>query len=813
MTDDCGDSSDEKNCTNFTQCDFELKNICSWTNNGQWSVVAPYQTNGPSRDHTTGLSYGSYLFLRGGLGSKSTLVSPIFQPTNLCEFRIFIYIFANSNAGEFNVYSRTANNGGDRLLLSIETSQGKSWKKRIIAVAESIPFQIVVEGVKSSDSTQAIAIDDTSFNGGCVADNSGATLPTASPTTSMTTTSNSCNQGTFLCPTNKECIPSYKVCDFIKDCPDGADEKNCGTCDFETSSCGWYDDNYELTWVRKTGPSSNSNGPQIDHTLQSSLGSYLITQRNNGGVGSLTGVLISPTLGPISQTCSLSFWAHMGDINIPESTVDIILYLSNAQDIFGDFEFLAYIVGPTGRDWKQYKITLLKKPAGFLIDLYGFTDYSNLYDKFTEIAIDDVVFENCAENVFICGDGTVISDTKQCDFKNDCADGSDEKNCGTCDFETSTCGWKDGGYGTEWILKKGPSVNSFGPQFDHTLLSSAGSYMTTNMKFSGQTAGLLLSSSLGQLASTCTFTFWAHLGTTGIIPNPSPHQIDVYITNEIDIFGLSVYIGSAFGPTGSDWRQYRITLGAKPRGYLMSLWGFNTFNAQNNVLTEIGFDDVEFANCAELTPSPDETFDCGDGSLLSNTKVCDFIKDCSTGVDEMVCGNCDFDKSFCNWFDDSMAGSFWQRQQASAATTNTGPSIDHTLGTSAGSYAFVNSKEGNNVDYADLVIDKDLGPSSTTCEIEFYYHMKGKTDDLILYIASDYDNQKKFTYVFEFIGDAGDKWNRAVVTLGRIREKFRIQFSAERFFVEPNNDVAIDDVRLFNCEFPEGIFCFSYKRT
>jgi hypothetical protein len=174
----------------------------------------------------------------------------------------------------------------------------------------------------------------------------------------------------------------------------------------------------------------------------------------------------------------------------------------------------------------------------------------------------------------------------------------------------------------------------------------------------------------------------------------------------------------------------------------------------------------------------------------------------------MVCGNCNFETSFCNWYDDSdsQAGLFWQRGLASEASTNTGPSIDHTHGTSAGWYAYVNSADGTSVAYADLVVDKELGPSSTTCEIEFYYHMKGKTDDLRLYIASDYANQKKLTYVFEYTGDAGDKWNRAVVTLGRIREKFRIVFSAERFFVEPNNDVAIDDVRLFNCEFPEGQF-------
>jgi len=332
LTDDCGDNSDETNCTNFTQCDFELKTFCSWTNVGQWSVVAPFQTNGPSRDHTTGLSYGSYVFLKGIPNSKSVLVSPIFKPTNFCEFRIFVYIFAKSNSGEFNVYSRTASNGGDRLLLTIKTSMGKSWQKRIVTVAESVPFQIVVEGVRSSDNTQSIAIDDTSFNQGCILDNSGATLPTVGTTTTLTTTTNPCTQGSFLCPTNSQCISSYKVCDFIKDCPDGADEKNCGTCDFETSTCGWYDDGFNLEWVRKTGPSVNPIGPQIDNTLQSALGSYYLTIRKNGN-SDLNGVALSPTLGAMSKNCKLSFWAHMGDTGILNLEVDLLVYVSNAQNI------------------------------------------------------------------------------------------------------------------------------------------------------------------------------------------------------------------------------------------------------------------------------------------------------------------------------------------------------------------------------------------------------------------------------------------------------------------------------------------------
>jgi len=210
-------------------CDFEQKNFCGWRNDGQWGIVTSSSVaNGPYRDHTTGFDYGSYVYLRGQSGSKSILVSPIFKPSTQCEMRVFIYIWGKSNPGEFNVYIRTTNNGGDKLLLSIKTIQTQFWQKRTITVSEINSFQIIIEGVRSNDNEQVIAIDDTSFDKNCVLDDSGGTLPTGTPTTPSTTTKNPCNLG-FYCPTNGECISASQVCNFLYDCPDGADEKNCGT--------------------------------------------------------------------------------------------------------------------------------------------------------------------------------------------------------------------------------------------------------------------------------------------------------------------------------------------------------------------------------------------------------------------------------------------------------------------------------------------------------------------------------------------------------------------------------------------------------
>ena len=66
----------------------------------------------------------------------------------------------------------------------------------------------------------------------------------------------------------------------------------------------------------------------------------------------------------------------------------------------------------------------------------------------------------CGSANYMCDSGCIDS-TKVCDFHNDCKDGTDEQNCGTCDFERtdpltgtpSMCGWHDIGYGKkQWTV-------------------------------------------------------------------------------------------------------------------------------------------------------------------------------------------------------------------------------------------------------------------------------------------------------------------------------------------------------------------------
>ena len=101
-----------------------------------------------------------------------------------------------------------------------------------------------------------------------------------------------------------KCINKTQVCDFVKDCPNGDDESSCGSCDFETSQCGWDDDSYGGHKWNKT--TASYAGITTDNTKGNSNGSLMFYETNDL---SSTGFsrLYSPQLGQSSSQCEFEF--------------------------------------------------------------------------------------------------------------------------------------------------------------------------------------------------------------------------------------------------------------------------------------------------------------------------------------------------------------------------------------------------------------------------------------------------------------------------------------------------------------------------
>ena len=251
------------------------------------------------------------------------------------------------------------------------------------------------------------------------------------------------------------------------------------------------------------------------------------------------------------------------------------------------------------------------------------------------------------------------------------------------------------------------------------------------------------------------------------------------------------------GNQGNAWKKAKVPLisvGSNFEIYIEVVLG----NSAGN----IAIDDLTLfeGSCADLPtePPPNSQFDCGDGHIITYDRVCDFIKDCPNGYDEKVCGDCDFENSTCQYVDISDGDIQWSRIQAGSSIN--GPTVDSTLGTPYGYYLYIN--DNNNTvdfyDFATIQLKQFLKPCSATCELEFYYHMLGYSDDLDIYLLTD---NRKYTLIGELYGDFGDKWNRMIIPIGRVSKPFKLEFEGLRFD-DSKFDLSIDDIKLKNCEFP-----------
>lgn len=254
----------------------------------------------------------------GNLGKKARLISSVFRATGSnCELRLFFHLFGD-HIGSLAVYSRTTIGGGERQLFNRTREVGDFWDRARVPIKETDPFQIVIEGVVGSGIFGDIGLDDLSFTSDCKRDDSEISTISTTPSS---TTSGICNAESFKCKTTNDCIPLDKVCNFNYECADKSDEENCGTCDFESSQCGWYmsdGDRYE--WLRRQAPSALQSGPQLDHTLGQQPGAvtkgyYMIATLADED-GSFLGrpTLMGPPLQATSSQCKLTMWIYMGGV-------------------------------------------------------------------------------------------------------------------------------------------------------------------------------------------------------------------------------------------------------------------------------------------------------------------------------------------------------------------------------------------------------------------------------------------------------------------------------------------------------------------
>ncbi|XP_035221345.1 MAM and LDL-receptor class A domain-containing protein 2-like [Stegodyphus dumicola] len=180
-------------------------------------------------------------------------------------------------------------------------------------------------------------------------------------------------------------------------------------------------------------------------------------------------------------------------------------------------------------------------------------------------------------------------------------------------------------------------------------------------------------------------------------------------------------------------------------------------------------------------------------------------------------GSCDFETDLCTWQNaNSDVDLEWVRNTGSTPTANTGPDVDHTLGTELGSYIYLQADNpAKKRNLIGILNSEFFRVSSERC-LSFWAHMRGREMGSLMINISFYDdNQLKSMNktIWSIKGNQGDKWFYRLINVNISKEQMETQDEYQIHFIGKTkgalSDIALDDIEVTNkkCyEVPDDAF-------
>ncbi|XP_071486327.1 MAM and LDL-receptor class A domain-containing protein 1-like [Diadema antillarum] len=388
-------------CPGFHTCGFEDSSLCGYaqdtTDDFDWSWTAgstatPY--TGPSVDVTMGTAYGHYVYINAATqqpGKTARLVTPYFDPATTGETEFcwtFFYHMFGDQMGALSVMLE----GDPQPLWTQSTSDlGDTWFFASVNVSSSAVFRLVFEATVGSGPRSDIAIDDVDYQ---------------------------------LSP-----------CGAI------------GSCDFESSMCMWKNvDGDDFDWLRLQGTTpSTGTGPNVDHTLGTSFGSYMFIEASSPRLASEVAHLFLSSPDLTGQRC-LGFWYMMFGVD----TGQLLVYGTTGAALLSS-EILWSLSGQQNVDQNTW--------------LYGqvTVDFDAINEVYLVAVLTSVPYGDTSIDDIVLTEGS-------CDTLPASAVPSVNTGSASCDFEINFCRYtQDPSSDFAWSRLQGPtsSVNT-GPSGDHT---------------------------------------------------------------------------------------------------------------------------------------------------------------------------------------------------------------------------------------------------------------------------------------------------------------------------------------------------------
>ncbi|XP_059977241.1 MAM and LDL-receptor class A domain-containing protein 1 [Lagenorhynchus albirostris] len=765
FTDQCGDMSDEQQCSNYERCDFE-DGLCSmmqdqslrlgWAKRSGITGPSP-----PFHDHNGDMS-AHFLSLVSNVDSPSSnLRSRVFLSTNNQQgCQITFYYFSSQMNGKLTVGFQTTCGGPTRHLWQSTAGLHNQWERHVLKIQSPQRFQVVFEGqmISTHEQDEVIAIDDISFSSGCLPANDEILPCQETSNTKM-----------------EQCHPDISLCRV-----DSTDEglRLCQACGFDFDMCDWVSETSagQTSWMRtKAREISVLESPPQQHQSSDDEGYYIwVGAKHASSLNHLgsRAYLNSSVCHCLGKSCHLQFYYSMEN-----SVLRVGLYNKKKEEIFWTYNI------STRRKWVKADVLIPEGLKTFQIIFEG-----TILSQKGFIGLDELWVYACAQapsrqlcsaDEFTCAGGQCIAQELVCDSQQDCSDGSDEdpatcSNHVRCGFESGFCGWEP--FLTEedshWeFVKRLTSVDHHLPDAENTTNTNHGSFIYLRAHRSPAVAKLgspVLTKSLN--ASTpCQVQFWYRL---------SQHShLSVFTRTSLD--GDLQKQGDLIRVCKSQWRQAKIDLFAKA--------GESTLPFQlileATVLSShaaVALDDISVSQECEISHK-----------TLPSTSV------------QSKVAECDFEANSCGWFEAASEDDFdwtWSsRSNLSADFEQQAPPWDHTHNTSQGHFMFI-LKKSNSLSQIAKLQSPTFGQTGPGCTLSFWFYNYGLSvgaAELQLHMENSSDS----TVLWRVLYNQGNQWSQATVQLGRLTQPFYLSLHKVSLGVYDGVS-AVDDVRFENCILP-----------
>ncbi|XP_077519998.1 apical endosomal glycoprotein-like [Amblyomma americanum] len=225
-----------------------------------------------------------------------------------------------------------------------------------------------------------------------------------------------------------------RVCDFVPDCGNSADERSCGQFGYADGMCTWNivekTRDEQMVWCRKPiGLAPHSPATGADERRG---GHYLLLNTDGAALGQQYAFTINSfPIRNTDQLCTLVFWYNYvfkGD------KIDVYLHMKTAGFDIQVWSMKAVSREPSENVWNEAIVILGRLPANahvyFSVALVGQT--------LTSFAVDLMEYKlcalparhcNCSDSEFRCRNGACVGKERRCNFVDDCGDNSDERQC------------------------------------------------------------------------------------------------------------------------------------------------------------------------------------------------------------------------------------------------------------------------------------------------------------------------------------------------------------------------------------------------